>query len=512
MVAALTVISTPTAVAESPTTAGDVLWLVDADDDAQRTGLTDAIGDALGTERGAHLVGRQQLADRIADGSHRLPDCALGTEACGRAEAIAFDALGIGWVVRLRLDAGDDTFKINYDMVDRRGEIADSDQIEYDDLETAGLEIVRRLFDAVGVVSFESTPSQATVFIDGDVVGETPLSEQLGIGTYDYRIEYDDHRPRDGRFALTAGDPHRVEVTLEQRPGRLRLVGAPDDATVWADDEQLGRASEVVELAAGHHTVELRRGDESLHRLPVTVSPGTVTEVDVDISTRPGILRDVETDQIAARRLQFDLGLEIGGQMARFPNARGTDDDGRELIFGEWIGDGDDEQPRRFVSPAGLRFGVDWQGDHLGLGLLSISYAGRAVDESLQLLDRADGSTTEATMQQFRRLQIRPMQVGARFFYENLAPYARGGFGVTFEWMDVSLPDGNDIRIRQVEPFGAAELGVRYHFDPRWSVAASYRAQGHLAGGTGFEHILGINVGIGLRNIPFVDPQPPGEL
>lgn len=499
---------------ESAELSEDVLWLVDPTDSDDGDEVLSGIAEALAADGERHLIGADDLGERIGDDLRIPSGCAVGVEPCGSAEALALEALQVGLLVRLGVDTSANTFEVNYEMVDWRGETVAAGGVEGDDGRRAGFEIVADLFDAVGVVSFESTPEAADVYVDGQRLGTTPMSEQFGLGSYDWRIERDGYEPQTGAVDVDADRPRRVEVELHQRPGRLRVDGAPDQTVVYADGREMGLASEVLELPPGPQLVELRADDYLAVQHTVDIQPGKTAELQVDMAPRVGFLRDVEADAIAAHRLQLEVGLEAGGQMARFPSAR-TGGDLREEVFGGWLDDGQVAPPaddRRFVTPAGLRLGANWEGDWFGLGLLSVSWIRRGVDESFLLVDRATGDTREAMMGTISSVQIRPMQLRTRVFYENLAPFAQAGFGVDFLSLSAETTDGESVILRQVEPFAAAELGVRYHFDPRWSLGASYRVQQNLAGGTGASHMVGVGVSMGLQQLPFIDPQPPEQL
>ncbi len=499
-----------TAVAETPTASGDILWLIDGAPSGPTAEVVAGIDEALAAEREGHLLGDGDLLERIDGDLQPVSDCVLGLTSCGPAEAMAFDALGLGLMIRLQLTRDDEQVEINYEMVDRRGEVAGSGVVSAPDARRAGFEVVSQLFDAVGVVSFESSPSGATVEVEGEVIGETPMSRQFGVGSYGYRIHTDDYDGESGRFEVRTGEAHRVDVELAEQPGSLRVSGAPDDALIWLGDGVLGRASEVMQLEVGHHVIEVRAEGYENYRRGVQIDSGQMTDIDVDLQTMPTIFRDVSRSEIADHRFQFDLGLEFGFQQLQFLNASGTIE-GEEVRFEQWIFD-DDEGESLSVTPGGLRLGFGWEGDRLGVTFLSASLRAASVDQPVEIRSPADGVTVAARATDVRTLQLRPMQGRLRFFYENLAPYVQGGLGVAFHWIDVHISDDREVELFQAEPFAALELGARYHFDARWSVGASLRFQGYFADGMGGEGVLGISVGTGLRDLPGMEPQPPGEL
>ena len=501
-------------VAQPPPVAGDILWIVEGPEAEQVAEVLAGIEEALAAEREGHLLGRDDLYERVAQHSHPLSECALGVAPCEASEAMAFDALGLGLMLRLRIEQGDDTIKINYEMVDRRGEVATVGEVVAPEERQAGFELVRQLFDAVGVVSFESSPSGASVMVDGELIGHTPLSEQFGVGSYQYHMETDTHEGTKGQFEVRTGEVHRVQAQLDERAGSLQISGAPEGATVWIDDEQRGLAHELIELDAGRHVLEVRADGYDTEQQTVEIAPAQITEVRAQMRAMPAIFRDVEASEIAKNRFQLDGGLEGAAQWTNFHAAQGSLH-GRDLIVDQWLDDGEafgDGADRLLLGSAGLRIGMGWEAERWGLGLLSMSVSSQSLNQPVRLMPRGGGTEVDAIMRHMQTVQLRPMQVRMRLFYRNLAPFAQAGLGASMQWIELRTDGGDRFRMRQVEPFAALEIGARYHFDPQWSVGLSLRTQTYFGGATAIQQFIGISVGTGFRELPGMDSRPPGEL
>ena len=509
----LSLFSLPVAAAE-PATSGDILWLVDGSTEEAHLEVLAGVDEALSAEREGHLLGADDLLARVREGDAPLPACVTGVEPCPSAETMAFDLLDMALVIRLGVGTQGDEVEINYEMVDRRGEIATAGVLQADSGRQAGFEAVRQLFDAVGVVSFDSEPSGAQVFVDGEEVGTTPLSRQFGVGSYEYRMELDAYDGAAGTFEVRTGEAHRVSLDLVERPGRLRVRGAPAQSTVYVDGEPFGRAGELIELTAGDRVVEIRADGFQTHRTTLEVRPGEVSEVEASMGPMPGILREMEASELAANRFQLDLGVEGGGQRGVFHGASGSFHDETVRVQG-WLDDGelvDGGQARALLMSGGLRLSASYEGEHFGLGLLSLSYAAHSGNLPIRMAFLADGDSFDARMTGATSLQVRPMQVRYRTFYENLAPFAQAGLGVAFHWLQVDSPEFGSLTLRQAEAFAAFEVGTRYHFDARWSVGGAYRLQTYFSGAMGVEHSLGLSLGFGFRDLPWGEPQPPEQL
>lgn len=67
-----------------------------------------------------------------------------------------------------------------------------------------------------------SEPSGAFVYIDGALVGRTPVQRRVSDGGHDVRVELDEHVPEQRRITATAGVRDAVHFTLGPTPARAR--------------------------------------------------------------------------------------------------------------------------------------------------------------------------------------------------------------------------------------------------------------------------------------------------
>ncbi len=70
----------------------------------------------------------------------------------------------------------------------------------------------------VGRLSISSEPSGATAFVDGRLVGITPVTVDLPYGTYDVRIQHEDGKPRQKRVPLQSPEFSVPFTALPSRP------------------------------------------------------------------------------------------------------------------------------------------------------------------------------------------------------------------------------------------------------------------------------------------------------
>ena len=111
-----------------------------------------------------------------------------------------------------------------------------------------------------GLLSFSSVPPGATVLVDGEPLGHTPLADQpVAAGEHLLRVEADRYLPLEQALAVT-GREVAQQVSVELAPGwaEVSVDSQPPGAAILVDGEQRGSTPAVLEIDAGEHQLILR--------------------------------------------------------------------------------------------------------------------------------------------------------------------------------------------------------------------------------------------------------------
>lgn len=114
-----------------------------------------------------------------------------------------------------------------------------------------------------GAVAVTSEPPGATVVVDGENQGRTPLRlDALTPGPHRFEISLDGYDPVERVVTVTAGETEELTVPLERgtpRPGRVMVTTDREDVFVILDGLSRGRAPITLErVPPGTHTVRLQ--------------------------------------------------------------------------------------------------------------------------------------------------------------------------------------------------------------------------------------------------------------
>jgi len=145
---------------------------------------------------------------------------------------------------------------------------------------------VAMLVPADGWLTLTSEPSGATVSIDGEFKGQTPLEIELRPRVdHQISISKSGHDTTSDTIRLESGQTLEVHVSLDARYGEIEISGEPADAELIIDGESRGTVSQTVRLTAVPHEIEVRKEGHETIRRTITPRPGFPQVVEVSLRT-----------------------------------------------------------------------------------------------------------------------------------------------------------------------------------------------------------------------------------
>lgn len=137
---------------------------------------------------------------------------------------------------------------------------------------------------AYSYLDIETEPSGASVFIDGEIVGTSPvrLSDRIKKGTVSIRAQKDMYYPKDIKFDIS-GDMQRHTATLILSPqfGTVTCRCEDPDAELWIDNRMVGIGTWTGVLSSlSSHFLEVRKKGHLSQSINFEVSEGdSITKV-----------------------------------------------------------------------------------------------------------------------------------------------------------------------------------------------------------------------------------------
>lgn len=109
-----------------------------------------------------------------------------------------------------------------------------------------------------GTLEITSSPKGATVFLDGEGIGTTPLSQQVAAGNHTIMLELAGHGRWQSEVAVSPEKVTKVSASLTEESGSLRVTSDPAGARVLLDGVDIGTTPLLVtEVSPGGHQVSV---------------------------------------------------------------------------------------------------------------------------------------------------------------------------------------------------------------------------------------------------------------
>ncbi|MBW2682200.1 MAG: PEGA domain-containing protein, partial [Deltaproteobacteria bacterium] len=141
------------------------------------------------------------------------------------------------------------------------------------------------------IISFNSVPTGATVFIDDRQVGQTPLSFELLSGGHEVSLTKELFAGSSLDIVVTAGKPEAHRIKMQSLPARLTLSSKPAQAAVSIDKEYKGITPLTISLSSQteHEIVLSSPGHKSTSRV-LTLRPGEEQKLSLTLKQEYGTI------------------------------------------------------------------------------------------------------------------------------------------------------------------------------------------------------------------------------
>ena len=186
------------------------------------------------------------------------------------------------------------------------------------------LTISEYLFVKTGSLTILSEPVGATVFIDGEVKGKTPLDLiDMPIKDYMVSVELDKYLKVEGRITVQYASNTTQKYELDPQPGKVRLFTDPADANVVIKDKRFstkekyksgGDGSLLVDLSVGEYKITVNKKGYEPADINISIDPADVLMKDITLKKIPsGISSDPDMGFLTVNTMDERTMLKISG-------------------------------------------------------------------------------------------------------------------------------------------------------------------------------------------------------
>lgn len=162
------------------------------------------------------------------------------------------------------------------------------------------------LAEATSLALFTSSPSGATVFIDGVEAGMTPcLISDIKTGLHNATFKLPRHSTEVKTWNATDSGSETIEVKLSSNTGNLKITSDPDGARITINDKPYGTTPFDEPFDVGEYDVKIESDNNEPYAKKIIVLRDKDTVVDVKLSLLPGSL-DLTSDPDGAKIVIYD--------------------------------------------------------------------------------------------------------------------------------------------------------------------------------------------------------------
>ena len=186
------------------------------------------------------------------------------------------------------------------------------------------------LVRADGLVAVDSTPRGASVTVDGEYRGVTPLDLDVvadrALAIRAFKVGY---APESVSVTVASGKRRSLSFSLTALEGNLAVQLRPEDAELWIDGKRRDPDNGTITLAAVPHELEVRRTGYAGFSKTILPQPGFTLELKVQLLTleeaRLEALKQVRTTSQGQELVLLGPGAIRMGASRREPGRRANE-------------------------------------------------------------------------------------------------------------------------------------------------------------------------------------------
>jgi hypothetical protein len=154
---------------------------------------------------------------------------------------------------------------------------------------------------ATAILDVQTNVEDAFVLLDGEPVGPTPFLEIVPAGSYTVTVQRQGFEPYTQKITLKPDTSIEIRAQLVRIEPGLEVTVDVDDAVVMLDGAQIGTGRRVIKDPAprGKHELSVESEAYGVWRAQVTLNPGVVTPVQVNLRGSLGSIAVVTTPEKA---------------------------------------------------------------------------------------------------------------------------------------------------------------------------------------------------------------------
>ena len=167
-----------------------------------------------------------------------------------------------------------------------------------------------------GYLNLTTSPTMASVKIDGKEIGESPLMEELLIGSHTVTASKKGYKVEEKTFTIKEGETTILPIALQEdiEPAKLSIYSTPGNADVYIDNTYVGETDTSKYVEAGTHKIKIKKSGYKKHTEKLTLTGGQLHKINAEL--KPTLLSTIHNNSITRISVgvleeeEFCLGID----------------------------------------------------------------------------------------------------------------------------------------------------------------------------------------------------------
>lgn len=471
-----------------------IYWRLDSQADAKTTERFEReLIRTLEQAEERHLLSDKAIAKHIKKNLLLMPICYEGVQPCESAPAQLIEALRVQGLVYAQLTPAGSDWALTLRYWRESGGSVKTVQLTDGDFKRLVREGVGSIFTLEALVSIETNPAGAVLFVNDRRVGPSPASIPLGEGMHTLRVELEGYNVLRETVTLTPGEARELALNLIPKLTQITVITSAPGAEVYIDDRLLGAAGDPIEVKPGERKVELRAPGHEPIGMNFEIKPSQRATLQFAMLRSTPKTSSLREEGVSSYRLFLQAYYGLTFQDVAFDVAA-TSNDGTNIRATAY-----DDGDRASLVYNGLGFALGYTGEIFGLIFLDLGFGwGSLGGATLTQVD--SGLTSSGSDGSVFRVGLRALQMTARYLMGSFSVNGTTGFGVGFDSLTIN-DNGQTLNFNETEAFWTLAAAGRYHWAEQWYATLGYHIEVDFGGDRGVRH--GLMLGIGY-NLPWL--------
>ena len=134
-----------------------------------------------------------------------------------------------------------------------------------------------------GSIYVDSSPSGASVYLDGSYKGKTPKTiTGVSAGSHTIKLSKSGYNDYTRTTSVIAGETKRINLNLRQATGSIYVTSSPSGASVYIDGSSYKKGTNPIKItgvSAGSHTIKLSKSRYIDYTKKISVKAGETKQI-----------------------------------------------------------------------------------------------------------------------------------------------------------------------------------------------------------------------------------------